>query len=216
MRNALRFGKPPTAVKNLFFRLIKPDGGVPTGHDGQAIGNLAVAAAVLDDDRAIGAFYGGQAIERVSVIRILLEVAVGVVHANGPEALDRYVADFKPIHARAVIVRRRPTQICGVLGRIATPARCRADQVLDGVNFVLGAECQVVVGNGRPKHQQGIAYLLLACLIPLWHDEFSSARLAYRNGILKRVYLLDILRVGGVDQRAYRHENIARADRFFA
>lgn len=57
LHGALRFGKTPTAIQDLFARLIQPDGVVPSGHGGQAIRNLAVAPPELDDNRTIGAFF---------------------------------------------------------------------------------------------------------------------------------------------------------------
>lgn len=74
----------PFAAENLRPWPIKPHGVIPPFRDGQAVRNFAVASAELNGDRAIRIFLPGDAIQRIGVVRILLEVSLRVVDADRP------------------------------------------------------------------------------------------------------------------------------------
>jgi hypothetical protein len=44
-----------------------------------------------------------------------------------------------------------------VLSRIATPTNGRADQVVDGFDFVLGSECETPLGSAFTEHLESAA-----------------------------------------------------------
>jgi hypothetical protein len=60
---------------------------IPALHDGQAVGNLALAAAELDGDRTVLAFLRRNVVQRVGVELVGLVVALGVLDADRPEAV---------------------------------------------------------------------------------------------------------------------------------
>src|SRR3954462_6128539 len=92
----LRFREFPLAVQDFVARAIKARRVIPTRHDRQTVRNLAVATAELDSDRTIRIFLRGDVVQRVSFVGVLLEVAVGVVEADRPEAVDRHILDVEP------------------------------------------------------------------------------------------------------------------------
>src|SRR5258707_14568643 len=56
----LRLREFPLAVQDFGARPVEPHGVIPAAHDRQAVGQLAVATAKLDGDRAVAAFFRGQ------------------------------------------------------------------------------------------------------------------------------------------------------------
>ena len=68
----LRLGEFPGAVEDLGARTIESHHVVPTRHGRQAIGDVAVAAAELDDDRAVRALLCGDTVQRIGVVRVPL------------------------------------------------------------------------------------------------------------------------------------------------
>ena len=63
------------------------------------------------------------------------------------------------------------------------------------------------------EHQQRIAHLFLARLIPVGHLKAADAAgPADLDRILQGLRLLDVLRIGRIDQRAHRSEKISCAD----
>jgi hypothetical protein len=72
-------------------RPIEPHHIVPAVHDRQAIWNFAVAPAKLDGDRAVVVFLRRDVVECVGVEIVGLEIAVGVVEADRPEAVDGHI-----------------------------------------------------------------------------------------------------------------------------
>src|SRR5262245_27249182 len=63
LRHRLRFGEGPCAVQDFGTRTIEAHQVIPARHGRQAVGDLAVAAAELDGNRAIVAFLRGDAVE---------------------------------------------------------------------------------------------------------------------------------------------------------
>ena len=85
----LRLRKGPRAVQDLALRAIEANQIVPSGRRRQAVRDLAVAAAELDGERSVVAGLRGQVVERIGVLGIGREIALGVIDADRPEAVDR-------------------------------------------------------------------------------------------------------------------------------
>src|SRR5512139_3394017 len=77
--------KAPRAVEDLAARPIEPDGVVPSLRQRDRVGQRGLAAEV-DRGGAVFVAPGGDAVDRVAVRGVGLEVAVGVVDADRPEA----------------------------------------------------------------------------------------------------------------------------------
>ena len=72
---------------------------------------IAVAAAELNGDRPVGVCLRGDIVERIGVSRVGLEIALGVVDADRPEAVDRNVLDVEPVDRIAVVFGRDDVEI---------------------------------------------------------------------------------------------------------
>src|SRR5262249_23049635 len=94
----------PLPVEYLRARAIEPHRVVPAGHGRQAVGDLPVAAAELDADGAVVALLRGDVVQRIGVPRVRLEVAFGVVEADGTERVARNVPDGESIHRLPVVL----------------------------------------------------------------------------------------------------------------
>ena len=92
-------------------RLIQPDSVVPALHDRQIVGLLRIAAE-MNGDAAILGFLSGDVVDRVGVVRVLLEESLTVIEADGPEPVDRHVFDGECTPALQKIRRS-----CGGLNR---------------------------------------------------------------------------------------------------
>ena len=120
--------------------------------DRKAIGDRAVAAAELDRERSVFGRLRGQVIERIGVLRIGDEMALVVVDADRPEAVDRHVLDVQLIDCLAVVMGGRDVQIKGVLSSglppqaTADPIRCRTAST-----FPLGPNMPLVSGTVAPR-----------------------------------------------------------------
>jgi len=68
----LRLRELTRATQDFGVRAIEPDHVVPIRHDGQAVGDLAVAASELDDDRAVCALFRGDTVQRIGVVWVRL------------------------------------------------------------------------------------------------------------------------------------------------
>ena len=158
----LRLREFPCAVQDFGARPIEPHHVVPALHDRQAIWNFAVAAAELDGDRAVVAFLRRDVVERIGVEIVWLEIALGVVEADRPEAIDGHILDVELVDRRAVVLAWRDVEINGVLIGIEAPARRGDDQVPDRIDLIPAAGCVAPVREGRAEHHQRIAHLLLA------------------------------------------------------
>src|ERR1044072_3563871 len=78
----LCLGKFPFAVKDLVARAIEAHHVGPALHDRDAIRNLAVASAELHRNDAIGVLFRGNAVQRVGIVLVLLQMAVGVIDGD--------------------------------------------------------------------------------------------------------------------------------------
>src|SRR6201999_1713745 len=74
-----------------------------------------------------------------------------------------------------------------------------------------GAESVLEIRKCRSEHNERITHLLLTGLIPVWCVELARRRLADLCRVLQRVYLLNILGIGGVNQRSQADHVISRA-----
>lgn len=95
--------------------------------DWEAIGNVAIAAAKLDGDRTIRAFYRRVAIYRIGTVFVLFKIALGVVDGGGPETIDGHASNRSPVNGRSVIPLRPNVEIERVLLGSATPKHCASD-----------------------------------------------------------------------------------------
>ena len=82
-----------------------------------------------------------------------------------------------------------------------------------GIDLILGAEGPAGVGERGAQHDQRIANFLLADRVPFRHLELAgTSGLLDLDGILKRMDLLHVRGVVGIDQRPHADQHIARAD----
>src|SRR5262245_16481507 len=88
---------------NFLPRPVEPDRVVPAGEDRQAVGGGGVAAAESNRVRAVVVCYGVDAVDRVDVAVVLLEVALGVVDRDPPPGVDRQVAEGDGVDGAAVV-----------------------------------------------------------------------------------------------------------------
>src|ERR1700741_2552598 len=118
---SLCLGEFPCASQDFRLRAEQTHGVVPTLRDREAIWSLAVAAPELDVNRTIGTFLCGEAVQRVGLIGVRLEIALAVVNRDRPETIDRDILDRQPVNGFTIIARRRDRQINGILFGIAAP-----------------------------------------------------------------------------------------------
>src|SRR6202049_1199792 len=88
--HALRFWEFPCAAQDFGARAIESHHVIPARHSRQTIRNLAVAAAELNGDRAVHVFLGGDVIQRIGIVPVWLQIALGVVYGVCPEAVAGY------------------------------------------------------------------------------------------------------------------------------
>ncbi len=207
----LSFGELPASFQDFLARSVHPCGVVPALDDGQAVRDLAVASAELDSHRTIRVLLGRDVIDRVGVVVVLLEEALGVVQADRPERIHRNVAWHRQfVDGLAIVLFWREAGVARVLVRIAAPAGGRADQVVDGVDLILPAEGAVearVLGQG----EQDVANLLQAGFIPVGQLELAGVLLVKLDRVLQFVDRLKVLGVRGIHQGADGHEGIPRS-----
>ena len=67
LRDRLRRWEAPFSLENFLAWAIEPHHVVPALLDRQTIWNVAIAAAELDDNRAVGAFLSGNVVDRIGV-----------------------------------------------------------------------------------------------------------------------------------------------------
>ena len=180
----------PSAVQDLGARTVEAHRVVPALHDRQAVGDLAVAAAELDGDRAVRALLRRDVVDRVGVVLVRLEVALGVVDADRPEAVDRHVLDVELVDRRAVVLGRRDVEIDGILVRIAAPGRRGSDQVPDRIDLILGAERLLKSGKVVPSTSSASRTFFWLAGSQFGTSKLAGTRLLDLDRILQRVDLL--------------------------
>jgi hypothetical protein len=78
---------------------------IPARHGRQAVGDLAVAAAEPDGDRAVRAFLRGDTIQRIGVVRVPLQVTLVVVDDDRPKAVDgNFAVDGDSIDGISIVI----------------------------------------------------------------------------------------------------------------
>ena len=180
----------------------------------QAVRDMAVAAAELDDDRAVGAGVGGYGIDGIGLLRVRREAAVGVVHAHRPEAVHRHVLQGQAIDGPAVVAVRRDVEEQGVFLRQAAPGGAGADQPPDRIARAAPPGEAPGVRQRLGEHCEAGAHVDLARRVPVGDGKRArAARLLDPDRILERANGVDVLRTVGVYEDAHRRQRIARADR---
>src|SRR5258705_13604495 len=81
--------KFPPAIKNFWARAKETHRVIPSAHDREAIGNFAIAAAKLDGDRTIRAFYRCVGIDGIGAVVVRFNITFTVVNGERPETVDR-------------------------------------------------------------------------------------------------------------------------------
>src|SRR6266404_6148464 len=95
--------KRPGAVENFCSRAEETHRVIPPLRDGQAILDLAVAPAELDRDRTIRAFFLGNAVHRIGVVLVRLEVTRAIVDGFWSLTVYRHISDLQLVDGAAVI-----------------------------------------------------------------------------------------------------------------
>src|SRR6202048_429347 len=72
----------PCAAQDFGARAIESHHVIPARHSRQTIRNLAVAAAELNGDRAVRVFLGGDVVQRIGIVPVWLQIALGVVYGD--------------------------------------------------------------------------------------------------------------------------------------
>src|ERR1700690_4137623 len=112
-------------------------------------------------------------------------MALVVVDADRPEALDRHVLDAELVDRLAVVMGGRDVQIKGVLFGIAAPSDRRPDQMTDRVDAPFRTEHAFAVRNGRAEAEESVPHFNLARCVPIGDREGpGSAWLAARDRLL--------------------------------
>ena len=188
-------------LKNFVARAIESHHVIPSGRGRQAVRDLAVTAAELDGDRSIRTLFGGDAVERVGIIFVFLQVAFGVVNNDRPECVHRNLCrNAQSVDCFAVVPGRRDVEIEGILVRVASPGGGSADQMPYLVDLKSRAECPSQVRQVRIQRQQRIAHFLLADRIPVRRLEAPGTLLPDNDRILQRVRFFHVFRIGRVDR----------------
>src|SRR5712675_2422232 len=78
----LRFWEFPCAAQDFGARAIESHHVIPARHSRQTIRNLAVAAAELNRDRTVRVFLGGDVVQRIGIVPVWLQIALGVVYGD--------------------------------------------------------------------------------------------------------------------------------------
>src|SRR5262245_35330746 len=86
-----RLWKLPAAVDDFLSGSVQPHRVIPARYDRQAVRSALLAAAELYRDRTIRVCLCGEIVQRIGVKNIFLKKAFGIVQANRPETIDRYV-----------------------------------------------------------------------------------------------------------------------------
>src|SRR4029077_19926059 len=103
-----------------------------------------------------------EAVQRIGVELVLLEMALRIVEAYRPEAVDRDMLDHQPMGGFTVVLAGSDVEIECVLLRIAAEGESRSDQMANRVDLFPGPERAPRVWEGFRERQKRIAHLLLA------------------------------------------------------
>ena len=124
----------------------------------------------------VRAFLRRDAVERIGIVRVLLEITLGIVKADRPERVDWHVGrDVEPIDRVAVVPGWGEARIARVLVRITAPTGGGSDQMLDRINLLLGTERVLEAVGVCGQNQQRVSYVLLAGLVPVGTSNLPGA-----------------------------------------
>ncbi len=113
---------------------VLPHSLVPTGRRYQAVGCVFGATAELDRVRPVSCRRRREAVDRVRVEVVLLEVALRVVDADRPEAVHRHGLDRQLVHRLAVVGLGIDGVVDGILLRVQARARRRGLEMADRID----------------------------------------------------------------------------------
>src|SRR5262245_27378436 len=132
--NRLRLRELPGSIEYFIARMIQPHCVVPASHDGKVVGGVLIPAE-MDRHRAVSIWFGCDAVERVCVFRIPLEVAFLVVDAHRPKSVDRDILDGESVSRLAIIILRYNPRVERSAARVPAPAHRGPKQVLNRIDF---------------------------------------------------------------------------------
>jgi hypothetical protein len=124
----LRLREFPRSDQNLPAWAIHAHGIVPTLRTRQTVRDFPIASAELDCNRAVDVLRRRDVVERISIEIVFLEVAVGVVDADRPGAVNRNVLHVQLVDGGAVVLLWRDRQIESCALGIAAPASAAPDR----------------------------------------------------------------------------------------
>jgi len=167
----------------------------------------------MDGKAAILVFDAGDVVGRVSIVIVLYKESLAVVEADGPKPVHRHVLYGKCVWRLAVIFLRYDVEVGGILCRVSAPAVSRAQQMCDGVHFLLTAETLARVFQRRGQYVDGVAQVILGLLVPVGNLELADR--IHHRGIFILVNHLHglkaIIRIGFGD--CYRTGQIEYCER---
>jgi hypothetical protein len=148
----LRLGEFPCAVQDFGARTIEAYHVIPARHGRQAVGDLAVAAAEPDGDRAVRAFLRGDTIQRIGVVRVPLQVTLVVVDDDRPKAVDEnFAVDGDSIDGISIVIAGCDVEIERVFFGIAAICHRCSDQVSYRIDLLLRPNMRFVSGSVAPN-----------------------------------------------------------------
>src|SRR5688572_19197997 len=101
----------PAAVQDFLARAIQADHVVPAVSHRQAVRRGLSAVAELDRDDTILALLAGDAVDRIGVQIVWVEVTVGGVCGHRPERIHRNILHREPVRGLAVVLLREHVQV---------------------------------------------------------------------------------------------------------
>lgn len=102
-------------------RTVESDHVVPAVGDRQAVRCVITAVAELDRDCILLPLLAGDAVDRLGIQLIGVEVTVGGVSGHRPERIDRNVFDRESVRRLAIIPVREHVQVDGILVGVQAP-----------------------------------------------------------------------------------------------
>src|SRR6476620_423612 len=111
----LRIWELPSSIEDFFVRAIETHNVVPTLHDWQTVSCLTIAAAELNRHRAVGVLLRRDVVERVRVVCVRLEIALGVVETDRSATIDGDVLHNQLVIPRAIVLGGLDVEVNGIL-----------------------------------------------------------------------------------------------------
>ena len=160
-----------------------------------------------------GALLGRDVVERIGVEVVLLEIALAVVEADRPEAIDRHIFDVELVDCLAVVLRGSKVEIDA---RPFSDCRPRSSPPKSDAGRDRLAS---FVPKARLVSVSVVPSTISASRIFFWltGSHFGSSNLPGPPGCSTLIAscnawtLFDVFRIGGIDQRSYPDEHVARS-----